>query len=114
MVGRAVRSAEGTASRHQIVIEVVDGKPRCTYLGVNLGQVDQLSVGEIEERIGGLRQLIVSQRLPQWIVQAISTEVGLLEAVAMQRLSHQMTIDQASTDRVLPPLDGIRLEGWEL
>lgn len=115
MIGRAIRSAEIDQSRHTVVIEVTaDGDPRVTYLGVQLGDVELVTTEAVQARIAALRGLLVQRVWPRWITECISTEVGLLEAVVLQRMAHQMTIDQATTDDILPPIDGARLDRWSL
>lgn len=114
MIGRAIRAAGADESRHQVVIEVTSEGPRITYLGVQLGDVDAMPTEAVQERIAALRGLLVSQRLPHWFVQGISTEVGLLEAIVLQRISEQLTIDQVTTDEILPPIDGVGLDRWSL
>lgn len=87
-----------------MVVRVVGGEAHAAYLGVQLPDVAAMESEAIEGRLAELRALVPSVRGVTWLLQGVTTEMAMLEAVLIHR-SHQLPIE--AVDLILPPMDGV-------
>lgn len=110
-IGRAIQAPGMKDPVHEILIEWDEAKqqPRIVFLGVKLPGAQRMTNDDIERRLGALRAIMSSRAdLPRWLVNAISTESGVLQAMQRQRSE---TV-QRPLDEILPPIDGADRSGW--